>query len=279
MSRPLSRAAAASGVALLFAVAGCSSASDDDAGGGSALPTPVPSPTATATPSSEDDLQEYIDAGPGPLDPGRFGHAQFVGAIDIQYQGDRSSESAIAADAKYEAFYGTYDGPVAGERSVVRLTAFNDPRDGDRLLRQGAVIDNITAPNSLVIGLHNVLEIEGGVEVNGEVFEGRVGGASGALEVGDRMTIWTPDPTYVGLVNRYVYEAVPAEDGGAYALVDADRQDIEEFIYRAPAGEEYQLTAYTCWPPNQLAQRMVTRLHLVESAIERGSVSPVDPAA
>lgn len=162
---------------------------------------------------------------------------------------------------------------------MVRLTAFEDPRDGARLLNYGAVVDTITAPNELVIGIHNVLEIEGGVELNGEVFEGSVGGAAGSMEVGDRLTIWTRDPNSTDLVNCYDFEVVPAEEGGAYSLKDSD-SGIEEYIYSAsPSADVVQLTSYTCWPPNQLDQRMVSRLHLISSAIQEGSVSPVEQAA
>ncbi len=267
------RAIASTIVALALVLAGCSSPEEEPTAPttASALDTRTPDAAALA------DRDAYLAGTPEPLDPAWFGHGDFVGAIDIQYLSDRSSDDVRAADSKYNQFYGgTYQPPSPGDRHVVRLTAFEDPRDGARLLMYGAVIDNITSPAELVIGVHNVLEIEGGVELNGEVFEGRIGGAAGAMAVGDRLTIWTPDPNYEDMVNRYDFEVVPAEDGSAYTLIDTDN-GAEEYIYRAsPSPDVVQLTSYTCWPPNQLDQRMVTRLQLVSSAIAVGSVSPVD---
>jgi len=151
-----------------------------------------------------------------------------------------------------------------------------DPRDGDRLLYLGAIIDNITLPNEIVLGLHNITRIEGGVEINGERFEGRVAGANGTLVVGDRMTIWVTDPVYPELVNKYVYEVVESEAGGDYAVVDVG-PGYEDIIYRAsPSEDVYQLSLYTCWPPNQSIRRLVTPFHLVDVVIEEGSVKPFD---
>jgi len=258
--------------ALVILVAGCAGPAEPESSATSAAAT-QPGPVATA------DVAEAVGGTPPPLDPGTFSHGDFVGALQIDYLGDRSSASAQAADAAYNAFFqGNYDGPYPGKSTVLRLTAMGDPRDGDRLLRLGAVIDNITDPNSLVIGIHNVMTIDGSVELNGQVFDQNVAGASGVLEIGDRITIWTPNET-PGAVNRYVYEVVNPEGGdAAYSVVDADA-NIDTFIYReSPSNDFFQLTTYICWPPNQLAQRLVTRLKLVESTIEPGSVLPFDPA-
>lgn len=267
-STPPRRAFAATSLALAAFLTGCSA--PDDAASSTA--------TRTADQTALSDKDAYLAGTPAPFDPAWFAHGEFVGAIDIQFRGDRTSASATAADAKYnDYFQGSYTPPAAGTRNVVRLTAFEDPRDGARLLHYGAVIDTITAPNELVIGLHNTTEIEGGVELNGEVFEGRVGNAAGIMDVGDRLTIWTQDPNFADLVNRYDFEVVAAEDGGAYTLADSN-SGLEEFIYApGPGGDVIQLTSYTCWPPNQLDQRMVSRLHLVSSSIEVGSVSPAGP--
>lgn len=269
-------AASAALTALVIALAGCADAS----GGDSPSPAaPANSSGSAAAPAPSAEVAEVIGGTPPPLDPGTFSHADFVGALQIDYLGDRSSASAQTADAAYNAFFqGNYDGPYPGKSTVLRLTAMEDPRDGDRLLRLGAVIDNITDPNELVIGIHNVLTIDGSVELNGQVFDQNVAGASGVLEIGDRITIWTPNET-PGAVNRYVYEVVNPEGGdAAYSVVDADA-NIDSFVYRASPSEDFfQLTTYICWPPNQLAQRLVTRLQLVESAIEPGSVLPFDPA-
>jgi len=262
-------------LAAALGISGCS---------GSSEPEPEPSATRGAAttpdaPVATADVAEVVGGTPPPLDPGAFAHADFVGALQIDYLGDRSSASAQAADAAYNAFFqGNYDGPYPGKSTVLRLTAMEDPRDGDRLLRLGAVIDNITDPNELVIGIHNVLTIDGSVELNGQVFDQNVAGASGVLEIGDRITIWTPNET-PGAVNRYVYEVVNPEGGdAAYSIVDADA-NIDTFVYReSPRDDFFQLTTYICWPPNQLAQRLVTRLQLVESTIEPGSVLPFDPA-
>lgn len=234
-------------------------------------------PTAAATLSERD---AYLAAPPPAFDPGAFAHADFVGAIDIQYLSDRTTAAAEAADQKYsEYFGGSYTPPAPGARNVVRLTAFEDPVDAVRLLEYGAVVDNITGPNELVIGLHNVQAIQGGVELNGETFAGDVGGAAGTMAAGDRLTIWTPDPNYADLVRRYDFEVVPADGDAGFALVDSD-SGAEEYIY-SPSPEEgiFQLTTYTCWPPNQLDQRLVTRLHQVSSAVVVGSVSPVGEVA
>ncbi len=259
-------------LAATLGISGCSGSPEPEPSSSSAS-VPAPAPTATA------DVAEAIGGTPPPLDPGAFAHGDFVGALQIDYLGDRSSASAQAADAAYNAFFqGNYDGPYPGKSTVLRLTAMGDPRDGDRLLRLGAVIDNITDPNSLVIGIHNVMTIDGSVELNGQVFDQNVAGASGVLEIGDRITIWTPNET-PGAVNRYVYEVVNPDGGdAAYSVVDADA-NIDTFIYReSPSNDFFQLTTYICWPPNQLAQRLVTRLKLVESSIEPGSVLPFDPA-
>ncbi len=48
----------------------------------------------------------------------------------------------------------------------IRLNSMGDPRDGDRLLFKGAIMDNITLPHEIVLGLHNITVIEGGVELN-----------------------------------------------------------------------------------------------------------------
>lgn len=273
---PYRRALAASGLVLALLLAGCSEPDVEAAPTSATTAAPTRTPDQTAL----SDRDVYIAGTPEPFDPGWFAHGDFVGAIDIQYLGDRASASAVAADGKYDAYYqGSYTPPAAGSRHVVRLTAFEDPRDGARLLNFGAVVDTITSPNELVIGIHNITEIEGGVELNGEVFEGRVGGAAGAMELGDRLTIWTPDPYYEDLVNRYDFEVMPAEDGGAYTLVDSD-SGVEAYIYTpSPSADVFQLTTYTCWPPNQLDQRMVSRLHQVSSSILVGSVSPIEPAA
>lgn len=239
--------------------------------------TPAPSSAPAATPTSERDA--YIAAGPEALDPARFEHGQFVGAIDMEYYGTRSSKTAQDADKKYlEYFKGSYTPPKPGDRNAIRLQAMGDPRDGNRLLFKGAIIDNITTPHAVVVGLHNITRIEGGVEVNGQTFEGRVAGAYGSLEIGDHMTVWVPDLVYPDLVNRYVYEVVPSDNGGDYEVVEV-ASGYEDIIYRAsPSEDVYQLSLYTCWPPNQSIRRLVTRFHLVDASIEPGSVSPVEVA-
>lgn len=259
------RALAAASVALVLSVAGC---------GSQAAEAPTAPVTERARPT---DREAYIAAGPGAFDPRYFAHGDFVGAIDMQYSGDRSSATAQEADAKYkEYFKGNYTPPQPGERSVIRLNAMGDPRDGDRLLFKGAIVDNITLPTAVVMGLHNITEIEGGVELNGEVFEGRVAGANGSLAIGDTLTVWVPDAFYPDLVDRFVYQVVPGDGGGDYDVVDVG-PGFEDIIYRAsPSEDVYQLTLYTCWPPNQSIRRLVTRFHLIESSIEVGSVSPVD---
>lgn len=263
----------AAAVAAVIGLAGCSGTPADrgpTASGG------APSSSVAANPEDAPN----VGATPPPFDPSVYAHGDFVGALQIDYLGDRSSASAQAADQAYQGFFnGGYDGPFPGKSTVLRLTAMVDPRDGDRLLRLGAVVDTITAPNELVIGLHNVLTIEGSVELNGQVHDQSVAGASGVMEVGDRMTLWTPNANDPGMVNRYVYEVVNLEGGdAAYSVVDAD-ENIDTVVYQeSPSEDFFQLTTYICWPPNQLAQRLVTRLELVESSIEQGSVTPHDPA-
>lgn len=260
-------------VGLVAAVAvglgGCSA--------GTVEPSAASSAAASESVAAPSERDAYIAAGAAPLDPSAFAHGEFVGAIDLQYLGPRTSQTAQAADAKYaEYFKGAYTPPRPGERNAIRLNAMGDPRDGDRLLYLGAIIDNITLPNEIVLGLHNITRIEGGVEINGERFEGRVAGANGTLVVGDRMTIWVTDPVYPELVNKYVYEVVESEAGGDYAVVDVG-PGYEDIIYRAsPSEDVYQLSLYTCWPPNQSIRRLVTRFHLVDVVIEEGSVKPLD---
>lgn len=259
------------GLLTLLAVgaAGCTAApSPTDSG------SPRPTPAAPSTPS---DREAYIAAGPDPLDPAVFKHGDFVGAIDIEYLGARTSQTAKEADAKYAAYFkGKYSPPKPGEHNGIRLLAMTDPRDGDRLLFKGAIVDTITLPHEIVMGLHNITRIQGGVEINGQVYEGRVAGANGTMVIGDHMTVWVPDPHYPDLVNRYVYEVVESEAGGDYVLVDVG-PGYEDLIYRAsPAEDIYQLSLYVCWPPNQSIRRLVTRFHLVDAVIEVGSVKPVD---
>ncbi|WP_454778551.1 hypothetical protein [Georgenia muralis] len=279
-----SSAAAVLGLALAAAVglAACSNDPEPTPALSAAESSREAGETAGEHPAETTGVTQQAEADPGeappPLDPGIFGHEDFVGAIEMEYRGDRTSESAVMADSAYDAFFGgDYDRPAAGEKAVLRLTAMVDPRDGNRLLMMGAVIDTITDPNELVIGLHNVLGIDGSVALNGEEHEGRVAGASGVMEVGDRVTIWTPHPGEPDLVYRYVYEVVPPEDAeGSFALYESDL-NIDDKVYReSPSEDVYQLSTYICWPPNQLAQRLVTRLHLVESSVERGSVAPLD---
>lgn len=260
--------AALLGAGLLLS--GCSDDTERGTGSGTR-------PEASDSVAGDADREAYLASEPQPFNPAAFNHADIIGALDIQYRGDRSSESAQASDAQYAAFFGgEYDPPVPGERHVVRLVAFEDPVDAVRLLEQGAALDNITGPDEVVVGLHNVLDIDGAVEVNGELFEGRIGGAAGAMEVGDAATIWTQDPNHPDLVNRYDYEVVAADDGWSYAAVDTDT-GAEEYIYaESPAEDVKQLTIYTCWPPNQLEQRMVFRLELVSSSIQEGTVTAID---
>lgn len=258
------------GLALALGLAGCS------AGPEAAVAPATAAASSTSTPGSVPPTVSVESA--VPLDPSRYSHGEFVGAIQIDYLGDRSSESAQAADQAYDSFFsGNYDAPSAGKTVVLRLTAMGDPRDGDRLLRLGAVIDNITDPNSLVIGLHNVLDIDGAVELNGQVYDGHVAGASGVMEIGDRLTVWVADKDNPGTVERYVYQVVSAEGGeSAYTIANADA-NIDSVVYQAsPSPDFFQLSTYICWPPNQLAQRLVTRLQLIESSTVPGSVSPVD---
>lgn len=253
-------------------LAGCSAA-PVTVGGSAAPGAPVVS-AETAAPS---DREVYIAEGPAPLNPAVFEHGSFVGAIDLEYRGERTSDTAKSADAKYaEYFKGQYSPPEPGERNVIRLNAMGDPRDGGRLLFKGAIIDNITLPHEIVLGLHNITRIEGGVELNGESFEGRVAGANGTMVIGDRMTVWVQDPYYSDLVDRYVYEVIESETGGDYTLVDVG-PGFEDIIYRAsPSEDVYQLSLYTCWPPNQSIRRLVTRLQLVESSVDVGSIKPID---
>lgn len=255
---------------VALGVAGCTAPPATPTGSGS----PAAAPTTAAAPTGR---EAYIAEGPSPLDPSRFPHGTFVGAIDIQYLGPRTSQTAQEADAKYKTYFkGSYTPPVPGERNGIRLVAMGDPRDGDRLLFQGAIMDNITLPHEIVLGLHNITRIRGGIEINGQVFEGRVAGANGTMVVGDRMTVWVPDATYPELVDRYTYEVVQSEAGGDYVVVDVG-PGYEDLIYRAsPSEDTFQLSLYTCWPPNQSIRRLVTRLHLVEVAIQEGSVKPVD---
>lgn len=261
---------AAVGLVLVTAVsfAGCTAPTNE---------APV-APSSAATPTSERDA--YIAAGPEAIDPARFQHGEFVGAIDLEYLGTRSSQTAQEADKKYQEYFkGAYTPPKIGDRNAIRLSAMTDPRDGDRLLFKGGIIDTITTPHEIVLGLHNITRIEGGVEVNGQVFEGRVAGAYGSLEVGDRMTIWIPDTVYPDLVNRYVYEVVPGDGGGDYDVVEV-ATGYGDIIYRpSPSEDVYQVTLYTCWPPNQSIRRLVTRFHLVDASIEEGSVKPVEASS
>lgn len=259
------------GAVVVLGVAGCTAPASEP-GGNPTATQPTPTPTL-----SERDA--YIAEGPVELDPSAFEHGQFVGAIDLEYRGARTSVTAQEADAQYKAYFkGKYTPPEPGERNGIRLNAMGDPRDGDRLLFKGAIVDNITLPREIVFGLHNITRIQGGVEINGEFFEGRVAGANGTLVVGDRLTVWVPDPNYPDLVDRYVYEVVPSEasDQADYTIVDV-AEGYEDIIYRpTPSEDVYQLSLYTCWPPNQSIRRLVTRFHLVDASIEVGSVKPVD---
>ena len=261
------------GLVALVAVgaAGCTAAPAPAAP--DASDTQAPSPVAS-TPS---DREAYIAAGPAPLDPAVFQHGAFVGAIDIEYLGARTSQTARDADAKYAAYFkGAYSPPEPGEHNGIRLVAMSDPRDGDRLLFKGAIVDTITLPHEIVMGLHNITRIQGGVEINGQVYEGRVAGANGTMVVGDHLTVWVPDPRYPELVDRYVYEVVQSEAGGDYVIVDVG-PGYEDLIYRASPSEDInQLSLYVCWPPNQSNRRLVTRFHLVDASVEVGSVKPVD---
>ena len=264
------------GASLLLT--GCSDA--DRAAGSGTRPDATSSSSSASSASAvqvDAEREAYLASAPQPFNPAAYDHADLIGALDIQYRGDRSSASAQASDAQYAAFFGgEYDPPAPGYRHVVRLVAFEDPVDAVRLLEQGAALDDITGPDELVVALHNVLDIDGAIELNGEVFEGRVGGAAGAMEVGDVATIWTQDLNYPDLVNRYDYEVVAAADGGGYAAVDSET-GAEEYIYaQSPAEDVKQLTIYTCWPPNQLEQRMVFRLDLVSSSIQEGVVRAID---
>ena len=259
------------GAVVALGVAGCTAPATQTSGGPSAT---EPSPTQAL---SERDA--YIAEGPVELDPAVFEHGQFVGALDLQYLGERTSGTAQEADARYAAYFkGNYTPPQPGERNAIRLNAMGDPRDGDRLLFLGAIIDNITLPHEIVMGLHNITRIKGGVDLNGEYFEGRVAGANGTLVIGDLLTVWVPDPNYPDLVDRYVYEVVPSEAGEAsdYAVVDVS-EGYEDIIYRpSPSEDVHQLSLYTCWPPNQSIRRLVTRFHLVDASIGVGSVKPVE---
>lgn len=277
---PRRRAIVAIGIAATLGLSACGGAPETPSATAaasratSAATQSAPSATGSEPTPSPDGVAGAI----APLDPGRFEHGDFVGALQIDYLGNRTSESARFADQAYNDFFdGSYDSPGAGKSVVLRLTAMGDPRDGDRLLRLGAVIDNITPANSLVIGLHNVMDVQGAVELNGQVHDARVAGASGVLEIGDRVTIWVAEPDNPGTVERYVYEAVSAEGGDSpYTIANADA-NIDSVVYRAsPSPDVFQLSTYICWPPNQLAQRLVTRLQLVESSLVPGSVSPVE---
>lgn len=262
-------------VVLALGLAGCS----PPPGSQGTAPSPDSPVTAAASGNSAPtDRDAYIARGPAHLDPSAFKHGDFVGAIDLEYLGARTSPTAKEADAKYAAYFkGKYSPPQPGEHNGIRLNAMSDPRDGERLLFKGAIIDTITLPNEIVLGLHNITRIEGGVAINGRVYEGHVAGANGTMVVGDHMTIWVPDPHYPDLVDRYVYEVVPSESGGDYLLVSTSAPAFEDTIYKAsPADDVYQLSLYVCWPPNQSIQRLVTRMRLLESSIEVGSVRPVD---
>ena len=141
--------------ALGVGLAGCSAPSSSPPSG-----TTAASAGATTAAAGDAAREAYIAEGPAPLDPSAFAHGDFVGAIDIQYSGARTSATAKEADAKYAAYFkGKYSPPEPGERNVVRLNAMGDPRDGNRLLFKGAVMDNITLPNAIVVGLHNITQI------------------------------------------------------------------------------------------------------------------------
>lgn len=270
--RPLTRRSFLGlGAVVALSAAACSSPEAD-----------VAESTTSASGSPTTSLSErdaYLAEPPVELNPADFDHGEFVGAIDIEYLGPRTSATAQEADAQYQAYFkGDYTPPQPGERVGIRLNAMGDPRDGDRLLFLGAIIDNITLPHEIVLGLHNITRIKGGVEINGEYFEGSVAGANGSLVIGDRMTIWVPDPTYPDLVNRYVYEVVPSEAGeqSDYVVVDV-AQGYEDIIYRTnPDQSVHELSLYTCWPPNQSIRRLVTRFRLVDASIEPGSVQPIE---
>lgn len=261
------------GALVALGVAGCSAPTSKPSADPGAT-TPASTPSATL---SERDA--YIAGGPVELDPSAFQHGQFVGAIDFVYLGARTSSTAQEADAQYRAYFkGSYTPPQPGERNGIRLNAMADPRDGDRLLFLGAIIDTITLPHEIVLGLHNITRIRGGIEINGQYFEGRVAGANGTLVIGDQLVVWVPDPVYPDLVDRYVYQVVPSESGEAadYAIVDV-AEGYEDIIYKpSPSEDIYQLSLYTCWPPNQSIRRLVTRLELVAASIEVGSVKPVE---
>lgn len=263
--------AALGGVGLV----GCSAGSPT---GGSTSGATATAPSAAASTAAPPTNREaYIAKGPAPLDPSVYAHGDFVGAIDIQYFGARTSATAREADAKYSTYFkGKYTPPKPGERNVIRLNAMGDPRDGNRLLFKGAVMDNITLPHEIVVGLHNITVIEGGVDLNGEHFVGRVAGANGTMVVGDKMSVWVRDPYYADLLDRYDYQVVESEAGGDYVLVDVG-PGFEDLIYRAsPSEDVYQLSLYVCWPPNQSIRRLVTRFHLTGSAVVAGSVSPFE---
>lgn len=260
------------GAAVALGAAACSSPETD--------PEQSATSESSAPPTtSVSERDAYLAEPPVELNPADFEHGEFVGAIDIEYLGARTSATAQEADSQYEAYFrGDYTPPEPGERVGIRLNAMGDPRDGDRLLFLGAIIDNITLPHEIVLGLHNITRIKGGVEINGEYFEGTVAGANGSLVIGDRMTIWVPDPNYPDLVDRYVYEVVPSEAGeqSDYVVVDV-AEGYEDIIYRQnPDVDVHELSLYTCWPPNQSIRRLVTRFRLVDASIEVGSVKPVD---
>lgn len=253
--------------AMAVGFTGCSRDSGGSGGGSPSAPEEMP--------LSERDA--YIAKGPAPLDPASFAHGAFVGAMDLEYLGERTSETAKAADADYQVYFkGNYTPPKPGEHNVIRLNSMGDPRDGERLLFKGAIMDNITPPHEIVLGLHNITLIEGGVELNGEYYEGRVAGANGTQVIGDRLTVWTPDPLYPDLVDQYVYEVVESETGGDYTVVTVG-PGYEDLIYKAsPSEDVYQLSLYVCWPPRQIIQRLVTRFHLIEASVVPGSVKSVD---
>lgn len=225
---------------------------------------------------------DYMAQEPPLLNPNIFNHGDFVGALVLNYQSGRNSQIVRSTDSLYRQYFGEGNfEPPSDEQVYLRISAMFDINGMDRLLEKGAILDTITTPRNLVVGVHNISEISSIVNVNGTEHVETRGGGNGLLDVGDTAQILMSDPNLPGVMIRYTYELQKEND---IQVVPFD-SNIENYIYEFGEEGEQWLTMYWCYPPGSEEHRVVIRLRLAGAERVRGyvaedvasSMSPTNP--
>lgn len=225
----------------------------------------------------QSEMRAEIAHGPdSPIDPSILPSKTFVGAFTISLSGDHSLPWASDAEKTYDSYYKSFGKtrPATSNYEVHRLMAGDTSQATpatNEMLSYGAVIDQYSSAETLIIATHNITPIHAPVSLNGVEYDQSQIGANAVNVPGDKLTLVTPSK-FLNYVNSYTYVNT------SHFIIDVNNQQQLNSLRAPNADGKAVVRVYKCWPAGSDRYRWVDEYVLESMQTAPGSVAPVGGA-